>query len=472
MDPERIFTGPYIMETRFELIEDDIKSEGPVNSPTLPLSDAVPAFKSSTPLPSTETAEATDAAPAMAGPAPIARKKKGTATAVKKTPKRPKSVRGPKKPKSAKSSLAGEANGTAAEDASDEDDESDNGPYCICRGPDDHRWMICCERCEDWFHGECVHIGKDVGESLVEKFICPNCTTGDLVTIYKKTCTLDSCRKAARLTHSPPSVFCSEEHAQTWWERMLARLPKARTKAALSDELSQEEFMALLSSDLATIGGDGSWTLRAPFSGKPSEANVDETGKALHGLRVRLDLVPLWLTTLTVAEERLAQILTEEEKEYLDRKATARFKLAEETLLCQKMISLVEMVQERRRAAISAGLFAEDICGYDQRLDSIGARDAFAAFVKSPEGEAIFQASKVDDPLGEGDEVRGMCERKRCKIHSGWHKMLLLAVRHQIKELAGQAAEVGEEERILREAAEERWRRRQAEQNWVEALDG
>ncbi|PTB64735.1 hypothetical protein BBK36DRAFT_1123637 [Trichoderma citrinoviride] len=374
----------------------------------------------------------------MTGPS-ATKKKKGTASAIKKNAKRPKSAREPKKPKSARTALGSEANSTAAEDASDEDDESDHGPYCICRGPDDHRWMICCERCEDWFHGECVHISKDIGESLIEKFICPNCTTDKLVTIYKKTCTLSSCRKAARLTHSPPSVFCSDEHAQMWWERMLAKLPKARTKSALSDELSQEEFMALLSSDLATIGGDGSWTLRAPFSGKPAEVNGDDT---------------------------------EEEREYLDRKAKARFKLAEETLLCQKMIALVEMVQERRRAAISAGRIAEDICGYDQRLDSIGARDAFAAFVKSPEGEAIFQASKVDDPQGEGDEVRGMCERKRCKIHSGWHKMLLLSVKYQIKEMADQAAEVGEDERILREAAEERWRRRQAERNWVEVLDG
>lgn len=447
MEPSRGGTGPYIMESRFELIEDEIKSESAVNSPMPPFSETIPAFKSSTPLPSTETAETIDPAPPIPGPTSAAKKKKGTASTVKKVPKRPKSVREPKKPKSAKST---EANGTAAEDASDEDDGSDNGPYCICRGPDDHRWMICCERCEDWFHGECVHIAKDVGESLIEKFICPNCTTDSLVTLYKKTCTLGSCRKAARLNHSPPSMFCSDEHAQTWWERMLARLPKAKAKAALSDELSQEEFMALLSSDLATIDGDGSWTLRAPFSGKQSEMNGDETA----------------------TEERLAQILTEEEKDYLDKKAHARFKLAEETLLCQKMITLVELVQERRRAAISAGLFAEDICGYDQRLDTIGARDAFAAFVKSPEGEAIFQASKVEDPLGEGDEVRGMCERKRCKIHSGWHKMLVLAVKYQIKEMADQAAEVGEDERILREAAEERWRRRQAEQNWVEVLDG
>ncbi|KAL6901579.1 hypothetical protein GGI43DRAFT_383190 [Trichoderma evansii] len=433
------------METRFELIEDDIKSESAVNSPMPPFSETIPAFKSSTPLPSTETAETIDPAP-MAGPTSAAKKKKGTASTIKKVPKRPKSVREPKKPKSKST----DANGNATEDASDEDDESDNGPYCICRGPDDHRWMICCERCEDWFHGECVHIAKDVGESLIEKFICPNCTTDNLMTLYKKTCTLGSCRKAARLNHSPPSVFCSDEHAQTWWERMLARLPKAKAKAALSDELSQEEFMALLSSDLATIDGDGSWTLRAPFSGKKSEVNDDEAA----------------------TEERLAQILTDEEKDYLNKKAHARFKLAEETLLCQKMITLVELAQERRRAAISAGLFAEDICGYDQRLDTICARDAFAAFAKSPEGEAIFQASKVEDPLGEGDEVRGMCERKRCKIHSGWHKMLVLAVKYQIKEMADQAAEVGEDERILREAAEERWRRRQAERNWVEVLDG
>jgi COMPASS component SPP1 len=282
MDPAQVGTGPYILETRFELIEDDIKSESVVNSPMPSFPDAIPAFKSSTPLPSTETAETIDPAPPMAGPTSVAKKKKGTASTVKKTPKRPKSGREPKKPKSTKSTLGGETNGTAAEDASDEDDESDNGPYCICRGPDDHRWMIYCETCEDWFHGECVHISKDVGESLIEKFICPNCTTDNLMTLYKKTCTLGSCRKAARLTHSPPSVFCSDEHAQTWWERMLARLPKAKAKAALSDELSQEEFMALLSSDLATIDGDGAWTLRAPFSGKPSEMNGDETGKYVH----------------------------------------------------------------------------------------------------------------------------------------------------------------------------------------------
>ncbi|KAK5991280.1 Set1 complex component spp1-like protein [Cladobotryum mycophilum] len=458
MDQDRMAAEPSIEGQPFfepMAVDEGIKSESVTNSPLLPtLADQLPAFKSSSaPLPSTEIPDpaesAESAAPMPAQPTSL--KKKGMASSIKKAPKRSKSGGDSKKTKKAKSAAPGPGT-PAAEEASDEDDESDSGPYCICRGPDDHRWMICCEKCEDWFHGECVHIGKDVGENLIEKFICPNCTNEDVMTIYKKTCALQGCRKAARLTQTPASVFCTNEHAQTWWERMLARLPRIKSKAALSDELSQEEFMALLNSGLAGIDGDGAWKLKAPFSEKllPNGTSGDANG----------------------TDERLAQILTDEEVECLDSMAKARFRLAEETVLCHKMISLIEMVQERRRAAINAGRFTEDICGYDQRLDTICARDAFAAFLTTSQGETIFQTSKVDDPLGEGDEIRGMCERKRCKVHSGWQKILVLGIRHQIREMAVQAEEVGEEERIVRDAAGERWKRRQAERNWVEVIEG
>ena len=136
------------------------------------------------------------------------------------------------------------------------------------------------------------------------------------------------------------------------------------------------------------------------------------------------------------------------------------------------MLTPIELVQERRRAAINAGKFAEDICGYDQRLDTISARDAFAAYLKSPEGQTVFETSKLDDPLGEGDATRGMCERKRCKTHSGWQKALALGIRHQIREIAAEVEEVGEEERIVKEASAERWKRKRAENNWVEVLEG
>lgn len=165
-------------------------------------------------------------------------------------------------------------------------------------------------------------------------------------------------------------------------------------------------------------------------------------------------------------------MLSDEENEFLDQTAQARSQLNEETVLCNKMFTLIELAQERRRAAIDAGHFGEDICGYDSRLDVVSARDVFSAFVTSLEGQDIFRQSRLADPLGEEDLVRGMCDRKRCKAHSGWQKTLPLGIKHHIREMADEVAEMEEEEKIVRAAAGERWKRRQAENNWVEVLEG
>jgi len=49
--------------------------------------------------------------------------------------------------------------------------------YCICNGPDDGRVMIQCEKCEDWFHAECVHLSDEECEKM-EHFTCPRCSGG------------------------------------------------------------------------------------------------------------------------------------------------------------------------------------------------------------------------------------------------------------------------------------------------------
>ncbi|KJZ72515.1 hypothetical protein HIM_08039 [Hirsutella minnesotensis 3608] len=432
---------PYDDQPRFALIDEDVKTENGVASPgAASVQDLVPPSvkpsSSPAPLPSTEAPD----------PAPMATsaKKKGTAAAVKKAPKRPKNKDANRKPKKPRSAAA--AKGA---DESSDGDESDNGPYCLCRGPDDHRWMICCEYCEDWFHGECINISKDIGESLIEKFVCPNCTKGNLVTIYKKTCALGSCRKPARLSQVQPSVFCSSEHAQTWWERMISRLPKTQSKQGLRSQLSQDELMAILNSDLGVVGQDGTWKItRTPFSGTASPLGDGKEAGA-----------------------EMIHFLSQEEQDFLSNAADARAQLGEETVLCHKMVTLVELAQERRRAAITAGRIGEDICGYDWRLDTISARDAFAAWIKSSEGETTFEASKLGEPVDSEEPFAGMCERKRCKVHSGWYKMLPLGIKHQIREMANQSAEWAEEEAIVREAARERWKRKQAENNWVEVIE-
>ena len=382
----------------------------------------------------------------------LSSKKKGTAA--KKTPKKGRPKGKKKAPRSKR---------PPATTASEEDDESDNGPYCICRGPDDHRWMIGCEKCEDWFHGECVDLDMQTGETLVEKFICPNCTDGRrYVTRYRKTCSLAGCRQPARVYNvKDSSVFCSDDHAHVWWDKMVSSLPKkTAVRPSVGDVLTQEEFMALLTSTLGGVDeATGTWKLaKHPFvreKGFQRQYTIKEDDNVQNGD------VPM-------------KYLTEEEEIFVHASASDRYMLAEEIVQCKKMLQLLEMANDRHKAAVAAGRFTNDICGYDNRLDSVSAQHAFAAFCKTDEGKAILKAAKLGDPTGQDDEdsaVRGMCERKRCKPHYGWYNMLTRAVRAQIKDLAAAAKEKLDQEADVKEAAEERFFRKMAEGNRVEVLD-
>ncbi|KAL0268982.1 UNVERIFIED_CONTAM: hypothetical protein PYX00_010739 [Menopon gallinae] len=51
--------------------------------------------------------------------------------------------------------------------------------WCICRKPHNNRFMICCDVCEEWFHGKCVGITKTIGKQMEQdglEWSCPNCT--------------------------------------------------------------------------------------------------------------------------------------------------------------------------------------------------------------------------------------------------------------------------------------------------------
>ncbi|XP_075147041.1 protein partner of snf [Haematobia irritans] len=65
-----------------------------------------------------------------------------------------------------------------ASDSEGEDDDDPNKLWCICRQPHNNRFMICCDACEDWFHGTCVNITKAMGLEMEQKGIdwtCPKC---------------------------------------------------------------------------------------------------------------------------------------------------------------------------------------------------------------------------------------------------------------------------------------------------------
>ncbi|XP_023316748.1 death-inducer obliterator 1 isoform X3 [Trichogramma pretiosum] len=66
-----------------------------------------------------------------------------------------------------------------------EEEDDPNKLWCICRQPHNNRFMICCDICEEWFHGKCVHVttamdlsSLSTGEEMEKKgieWVCPNC---------------------------------------------------------------------------------------------------------------------------------------------------------------------------------------------------------------------------------------------------------------------------------------------------------
>ncbi|KLU83444.1 hypothetical protein MAPG_02504 [Magnaporthiopsis poae ATCC 64411] len=477
--------------------------------------------------PSTSTST-TAAAPAAMPTSAAKKKKKGTAATVKApkraAPKRPKSAKkgaaapGPKAGGGKKPTVKKEtgdhgsagAGSSESEGGSDDDSESDHGPYCLCRGPDDHRWMISCEACEDWFHGECVNVTKDVGETLIQAYICPNCTVDNpadgrarLVTRYKKTCALEGCRQPARIldpkapkaaaaaqqrkggSATPHSVFCSQEHCNVWWEQLVGTLPK--DEGVDGRGLTQSEFMSLLaSSGNRKPTGDG-----APGGGwfvgqKPFDVSAD-----------------FWDT------HDPKDVLTSEEADLLALSLAERRGLAEEVVMCRKMLQLMEIAAAQRREAITSGRLESDGCGYDTALDTIGVQAQFAAFLRSPAGEAAFKTGKLESgpyvppPVEEADggeeaaaaaaanallasssisylgpwehpskvEKTYMCERRRCKPHTNWYAIHTRHVHFLLKELAAEAKVKLDMETRVRKNAAVRFYRRRVEPSSVTRFD-
>ena len=70
--------------------------------------------------------------------------------------------------------------------SSSDEDDGDKKVYCICRSSDVTRFMIGCDGCTDWFHGDCVNVSEKEAK-YIKKYYCKRCRRSNptLAVVYK-----------------------------------------------------------------------------------------------------------------------------------------------------------------------------------------------------------------------------------------------------------------------------------------------
>ncbi|ESZ94798.1 hypothetical protein SBOR_4817 [Sclerotinia borealis F-4128] len=423
-------------------ISEQIKSEGRARK-ALPYSShgspGPSAAKYSSPAPSQIKSERAE----RPGP-----KKKGTAATIKKV--RPKGAK-PEGPTEARSQRNSATPGLRT-GPSDDDDSNDGGEYCICRGPDDHRMMIFCEGgCEDWYHCSCIDVNVEDAKELLDRFICPNCSSDTAFTTWKRMCryhNVDGCRKAARVSEVPPSKYCSDEHATAFWE-FVARKVRSNKKRTMGGALGEKEFGALLDScktaaDFHAFGSRPK--LPVPEGYDPSQ--------------------PLGLNYLLPEEESTIS------------KIKARRTIIEQRIEGFKTAQKL-LIMMNRRAKIAQehpDVDVKEICGYDNRLalneDELGAwcasdegKGYLAIGVLGPRteetkhiGETTPHSGQVIPDTGDvPDELKNMCIKplKKCK-HNGWRGNHAEQYAYATKTLTEELAKLSQQEASIIDDAETR----------------
>lgn len=478
----------------------------------------------------TSPTEQSRPAPSKKRPAPVGAsgiKKKGTATAKKPPSKRRKldaegdghirsgtpslkksSSKGGRKGSQAGTPVNGSSpapeNSSQVHPTDDEGDSSDdNALYCICRKPDNHRWMIGCDGgCDDWFHGSCVNMAQ-ADEDLVDRFICPLCEEkGRGQTTWKPMCRRNGCRKPARVNHGKQSKYCSDECGTLFMSEQIqrtagAKAPKKKNTKKKpgkagddipSDEDSEptplggvlraKDLKALVDSskDVHDFKSLGAGVLSPPRTASPTKASFDGADDP----------------ALTAGERGRLTALHNEKSQLKERLEVLKDR--------EKFVSMVK--DQVPRLAEREKVKAKELCGYDARLswsdaeflrwrDSRVGKACFKYMTLEPSpsqlsgtapvpnhasphpttnGDAAGKDADVDmpdtdttvDPSHDASQddattpPEQICLKRRCQKHVQWQKQNLQDARFEEVEIAESIRECEKEERSVRERAARR----------------
>ncbi|KAK9472895.1 uncharacterized protein V1510DRAFT_416330 [Dipodascopsis tothii] len=317
---------------------------------------------------------------------------------------------------------------------------------CICRKPDNGRWMIGCDFCDEWYHGACVSIDEKADGELIEKYACPRCVTAGLGrSSWKRKCRLTECRRPAQFNPAAGgarSKYCSREHGVEWARRLVRRLPKSHDghtfDQALNAELTAGELATLRHTidSLADFKRAGSTLPRADQAAGETQIGADGAFYMPEDLAA--------LDDMAAAQARLQRLLAYNDLKglYVDfakdraltRKAQCGFdrKLvwddSEWQAWCdsadgQKMLGAIRALRAQQDQRVQELLQRDEAAGAEEPSAIRGAKRKGRKKNQSQvasEAVAELLAETMAEYMGEDDADVCALEKRRCVRHSTW----------------------------------------------------
>lgn len=274
--------------------------------------------------------------------------------------------------------------------------------YCICQKPDTGCWMIACDGCDNWYHGECVKI-VETDEELLDKYFCDFCTKkGKGCTMWKRKCRLSSCRKPALISSFPPSKYCSTEHGVEYFRERLCH-----------SILEKSEIAALARS-------------------------VD----SVEAFRCLGDFFPLDDSILNNESLSLLRLINVKREEIYERLKQIEIR----TVYINFAKDRAKKINEEIRVDGSK----KEICALDYRLSWDD--DEWNAWIISDDGKKIFNDGKL-----EGYDLICITEKRKCFKHNNWAMIKIeemeledIICRETLKKLKRQEQKIYKRQRRLK----------------------
>ena len=142
--------------------------------------------------------------------------------------------------------------------------DDDGCRHCLCGGPSDGRFMLCCDKCNKWFHGVCVGIST-MG---ADEWNCPACSDSAAATVDEKV--VESFHDTFALEGANTDVADDESD-----DDVASKAPNAEDLWPPFGVLESVKAREALGTDMApfTISSDGQITLgprKAPPAPRPA----------------------------------------------------------------------------------------------------------------------------------------------------------------------------------------------------------